>query len=334
MSRRLLLVAVTVLAVLPTTAAHAAGRGSWNLGEQRAVREAGVMHDFADEAFHGEQHVAGLQLSDALATLATQWGLVPVGAPAGKVSVVTFDRLLVEQLGAADVAAAVQSQARQAGLQPPPYFGTEVVARLLGLRENHPAPREELELFPTDAITRAEAAHSFAVALSQGPGAAVGARETLARFTLPRYSAAQRRVLRLAVSKIGMPYIWGGETDGAGSWWGGQSHGGYDCSGFAWRVFKLSGFSWGTQIRGRTAAQQAGEIPRGQRIRAAEVQPGDLLFFGPGRFWQKATEHRIVHEGIALSAEWMIHASEQGVYVSPLFEAWRVKEFSWARRVL
>jgi cell wall-associated NlpC family hydrolase len=131
-----------------------------------------------------------------------------------------------------------------------------------------------------------------------------------------------------------MPYIWGGETDGAGSWFGGQEHGGYDCSGFVWRVFKLSGYSWGRQIRGRTAASQAGEIRRAARVPLADIRPADLLFFGPGRFWQRATERRITHEGIALSKDFMIHASAQGVYVSPLFDPWRAKRFSWARRVL
>jgi len=87
-------------------------------------------------------------------------------------------------------------------------------------------------------------------------------------------------------------------------------------------------------IHGRTAAAQAGEIRRAARIRLADIAPGDLLFFGPGRFWQKATEQRIVHEGIALSKDFMIHASGQGVYVSPLFDPWRAKEFSWARRIL
>jgi hypothetical protein len=30
----------------------------------------------------------------------------------------------------------------------------------------------------------------------------------------------------------------------------------------------------------------------------------------------------------------MIHSSGQGVFVSPLFDSWRAREFSWARRVL
>jgi cell wall-associated NlpC family hydrolase len=336
MSPPRILALLLALGALAPAAASAAPvtRGNWNLSEQRVVRQAGVMHNFSDEAFHGEQRLAARQLPDAMHALAFTMGVAPVASPPSTVSVTTFDRLLVAQLGAADVAAKVQSEARRAGLNPPPYFGTEVVARFLGLRTNHPFPREELELYPFEAITRAEAAHSFAMALRLGAGAAEYARQTFARFVLPRYTAAQRAALRIAVSRIGMPYIWGGETDRAGSWFGGQEHGGYDCSGLVWRVFKLGGLPAGRTIRGRTAASQAGEIRRSARIRLADVQPADLLFFGPGRFWQKSTERRITHEGIALSDEWMIHASSQGVYVSPLFEEWRAKRFSWARRVL
>src|SRR4051812_10823709 len=326
---------IAALAAAAAPVAQAATLGSWNLGEQRAVRQAAVMHDLDDQAFHGERPVAGHQLPEALDAFAARLGAPPVAAPSSAVSVTTFDRLLVRQLGAADVAAAVQHEAWKAGLNPPATFGTEVVARYLGLRDNHPFPHEELELYPTEAITRAEAAHSFAVALQWQGGAADAARSLFSQFVLPRYTAAQKRVLQLAVSKIGMPYIWGGESDGAGVWFGGQEHGGYDCSGFVWRVFKLSGFSWGQLIHGRTAASQAGEIRASARIRLDDVAPADLVFFGPGRFWQKATEKRIVHEGIALSPDWMIHSSAQGVYVSPLrLDPWRAKRFSWARRVL
>lgn len=323
---------------LPATARAATpvGLGTWNRAEQREARLAGVMHDLDDAAFHGERPLSGRQLPDALTALAATLGVERIAnVPASTVSVTTFDRLLVEQLGAADVAAGVQREARRAGLDPQPTFGTEVVARALGLRVNHPFPHEERELYPTDAITRAEAAHSFVVALKWAGGAATAARERFAQFVLPRYTAAQRRVLRLAISKVGMPYVWGGETDGAGTWFGGQEHGGYDCSGLVWRVLKLSGFSWGARIRGRTAASQSAEVRRGARIRLDDVQPADLVFFGPGRFWQKATERRIVHEGIALNADWMVHASAQGVYVSPLrLDPWRAGRFSWARRVL
>lgn len=332
MSHRLLLILVVVLAALPATSARAATLGDWNRGEQRLVRQARILPGLADGRFHGERLLAGRQLPDALRAVAARLGVPTVGAPAKPVSVIGFDRLLVTQLGLADVAAAIQAEARRSRLRPPSYFGTEVVARLLGLRGNH--VDERLELYPWQKITRAEAAHSFAVALRGGPDAVQWVRDAAARFALPTYTPAQRRILALAVSKIGMPYIWGGETDTPSSYFGGQVRGGYDCSGFAWRVFKLSGFVWGPRITGRTAAMQSAEIPKSARIRLADLRPADLVFFGPGRFWQRATESRITHEGIALSAEWMIHASAQGVYVSPLFEEWRAKRFSWARRVL
>jgi cell wall-associated NlpC family hydrolase len=279
--------------------------------------------------------LTGTRLHEELGRLATTLGAEPVKAPFSQVSVTTFDALMVRQLGAGDVAAAVRHEAWRAGLNPPPTFGTEAVARLLGLRDNLPYRDDARELYPTEAITLAEAKHSFAVARKWRGGAAEWARQQFSTFTLPRYDAAQRRVLRLAIAKVGMPYIWGGETDTRSSYFGGQVHGGYDCSGFVWRVFKLSGFSWGAGIRGRTAAQQAGEIRRSARLRLDDVRGGDLVFFGPGRFWMKATEKRIVHEGIALSPDWMVHASAQGVYVSPLrLDPWRAKRFSWARRVL
>jgi cell wall-associated NlpC family hydrolase len=279
--------------------------------------------------------LTGTRLHDELSTLATRLGVAPVKAPFSKVSVTTFDALLVEQLGAGDVATAVQHEAWRAGLNPPPTFGTEAVARLLGLRDNLPAGQDRRELYPTDAITLSEAKHSFDVARQWDGTAAQWVRDRFSTFTLPDYDTAQKRVLRLAISKIGMPYIWGGETDTASSYFGGQVHGGYDCSGFAWRVFKLSGIPYGASIHGRAAASQAGEIPRSQRIRLDDVRGGDLVFFGYARFWMKATPTRIVHEGIALSPDWMIHSSAQGVYLSPLrLDPWRAKRFSWARRVL
>ncbi|HEX7299326.1 MAG TPA: NlpC/P60 family protein [Solirubrobacteraceae bacterium] len=325
---RALLCATIAALLMAGPAAAAAPRGTWDRHEQRVVAHAGVLPDLDDGDFHGERPVAGGQVRHALGTLALRLGVAPVGAPTGRVTVAGFDRLLIAQLGLADVAAYVQSQAAGAGLAPPPRFGSEVVARLLGLRFNHPVRHETDELYPWQPITRAEAAYTLARVLGFTGGEAAWVRATLARFVLPRYSGRTRTALRVAVQRIGMPCVWGGVLDRPGAW---QAMGGYDCSGFAWRVFKLTGLA---HIGGRTAAQQAAEIPRSRRLRLAQVRPGDLLFFGPGRFWQKVTERRIVHEGIALSNEWMIHASSQGVFVSPLFDPWRAHEFSWARRVL
>jgi cell wall-associated NlpC family hydrolase len=315
-------------------AAPAATLAGWDAPQQRRAVQQGAMAPLVDGGFHGDRPLSGAQLGAALERLAARQGAPAVAPPvAPTVSVMGFDALLVAQLGLSDVARAVQAQAAHAGLAPPARFGTEVVARLLGLRTDHPASDDALELYPTQAITRAEAAWSLAQAGAFDGSQQAYARATLGRFVLPRYAGRRRAALRIAVARIGMPYVWGGETDRASASYGGQVHGGYDCSGLAWRVLKLSGLPGGGSLRGRTAAQQAGEIPRSARLRLGRVRGGDLLFFGPGRFWQRATERRIVHEGIALTPDWMIHASAQGVYVSPLFEPWRRAEFSWGRRL-
>jgi cell wall-associated NlpC family hydrolase len=325
----ILLAAVATLTATPV--ADAATRGNWNREEQRAVADAGVLPRLSDGRFHGERPLTGAQLAGALTAL----GGEPVAASsAASVSVTAFDARLVAQLGLSDVAAHVQRTARAAGLNPPATFGTEVVARHMGLRTNHPAEHDALELYPWEAITRAEAAHSLAAALEAGEWGAQHAREQLMAFSLPAYGAQTRRALRVAVSKIGMPYVWGGETDRESSTFGFQAHGGYDCSGFVWRVFKLSGHTAGSRIGGRTAAQMAGEIRKRERLRLDEVRPGDLLFFGSANFGSKASEKNVDHVGIALSERWMIHSSSQGVYVSSLEEGWRQDRFTWARRVL
>ena len=66
----------------------------------------------------------------------------------------------------------------------------------------------------------------------------------------------------------------------------------------------------------------AGEIPKSQRVALDDVQPADLLFFGSASFRSKATESNVTHEGIALSKDFVIHSSGQGVYVLPLYEGW------------
>ena len=305
---------------------------AWDPLSQKAVVQAGLLPVLDDGQFHGERPLELTDLRTARDGLATRLGVAPVKFDGtGHISVAAFDAFLVRQLGLADVANAVQAEAGRVGLAPPAIFGNEVVARALGLRFNHPFPAgEALELYPWDAITRAEAAYSLNQILRFRGYELADVRNTFATFQLPDYTDAQRAALRIAVSKIGMPYIWGGETDTASSYYGGQVHGGYDCSGFAWRVFKLSGLSEGRRIHGRTADAQAHEIPAKDRLTLDELEPGDLLFFGTHGKHPYAS-----HMGIALGNMWMIHSSSQGVYVVSLAsETWRQKAFLWGRRII
>ncbi len=355
-----LLVLWPVLAAVPARAAVTGA--NWDAAQQRQVLSAGLMQD-SGASFAGGATLSAAQANAAMAALAARVSEEAAAlnggeqaaqeAPAGEetpvpaaaeavatpvahtsqspVTVVSFDRLLVQQLGLSEVAAHVQETAAAAGLQPPTYFGSEVAARYLELQYEHPVGSQRLDLFPTQPITRADAAWALAAVLHLSSWSIASAREQLTGFALPSMSAAQRQALRIAVSRIGFPYIWGGTTDNTAD---GLEHGGFDCSGFAWRVFKGSGLQWGGKIGGRTAAEQAGEIPSSQRLRASQLQPGDLLFFGSAHFTSHATEANVIHEGIYLGGNWVIHSSDQGVYVLPLQGSWLGSSFAWGRRVI
>jgi cell wall-associated NlpC family hydrolase len=329
--------AIACCALLPGRALASVTLSNWDSAQQRQVVKAGLMSNLG-RSFQGGSALSAAQANAAMSALslrlARQTGQSQARAAAATrspVPVVTFDKMLVQQLGLSDVASHVQATASGAGLAPPSYFGTEVVARFLGLRYNHPAGTDQLELFPSDGITRAEAAWSLAQIAAFGSWNVSYARDSLMGFELPAMTSGQRQALTIAVSRIGYPYVWGGTTDDTSD---GLAHGGFDCSGFVWRVFKVSGLPWGRAIRGRTAAQQAGEIPRSQRLHANQLRPGDLLFFGSAKFNSAATEADVIHEGIYLGDNWVIHSSDQGVYVLPLQGSWLGDQFAWGRRVI
>jgi cell wall-associated NlpC family hydrolase len=342
-------------ATMPARASAASASGGWDTTQQRQVLVAGLMQ--ANEgSFDGAGELSAQDANAAMAALATwlqsQVSQQPASVPPGPgaepaaafvptlpvahaaqspVTVAGFDRMLVEELGLGEVAAHVQASTVAAGLQPPAYFGSEVVARLLELRYEHPVGAQRLDLFPSDPLTRAEAAWSLARVMNTSAWAVDSARESLSAFALAQMSVAQRQALRVAVSRIGYPYVWGGTTDNTAD---GLEHGGFDCSGFVWRVFKVSGLPWGQAIRGRTAAEQAGEIPLSERLSIGQLEAGDLLFFGSAHFTSRATERNIIHEGIYLGENWVINSSGQGVYVLPLTGSWLGSSFAWGRRVI
>ncbi len=154
--------------------------------------------------------------------------------------------------------------------------------------------------------------------------------QLLNRYVLPPLGARARAALRIPVAKIGMPYVWGGETDRASRFFGGQVHGGYDCSGLVWRTFKMTGIvrSIGGAPPRRWPARSRALSASGSRTCA-----GGPPLLRSAKFWQKATERRITHMGIALGNGWMINSSSQGVALIAL-EGWRAESFAWARRVL
>lgn len=255
--------------------------------------------------------------------------------PSAAVTVGQLDARLVRALELSDAANAFTAGARAAGLNVPARFGTETVARLLGLRTNHPARQDDLELLPTDPVTRAETAYSVAKILRFGGGEQPYVESGAATFALPQLGTWQKRVLDTAVRFVGFPYVWGGTSEKPEAPFGVKARGGFDCSGFLWRVYKLQSYPGGgalsSTIKGRTTYQMSGEVPRSKRIAYAKLAPGDVLFFGPGG--PSSKPNAIGHSGIYLGAGWMIHSSGQGVAVTPM-TGWYKKQFAWGRRPL
>jgi cell wall-associated NlpC family hydrolase len=338
--------AVLAPALLLPAAAFAAGpAGSWAQPQLKLVAGAGI---FATQA--GFDPGGGLTqgaLADAVSRLAGTPAPAP-GDPTAPASMEQLDRSLVDALGLRDAAARFYLGAVRAGVRPPQRFGSEVVARLLGLRLDHPAGQDALELQPQQQATYAEAAYSFARILQLGAGPAAGPpalrrtdavapadlgsspqvarveQEALA-FSLPPLTEWQRRIVAAAFSYIGYPYVWGGAGPGSA---------GFDCSGFVWTVYKLTPYpdegALADAIGGRTTTQMSAEVPRAERIGADELEPGDVMFFGRG---PHSKPRQIDHAAIYLGNGWLVQSSTSGVALAP-FSGWYQSSFAWARRPL
>jgi cell wall-associated NlpC family hydrolase len=350
--RRLAAVVLPAL-VLPAAALGAGSMQSWAQPQIKLVTEQGIFTG-TPATFDGSAPLTEGALASAIARL-TGTPAATAPDPSAPVSMEDLDRSLVGALGLADSAYRFRIAVRAAGITPPQRFGGEVVARLLGLRLNHPAGQDDLELDPEQAATRAEAAYSFARILRFGAGnpadawrgdgtassssatdespltdyATSGpveqAKELSQSFALPPLTTWQRRILTTAFSYVGYPYVWGGTGDGTA---------GYDCSGFVWRVYKLTAYpdegDLASVLRGRTTMQMSGEVPRSLRIAIDELEPGDVLFFGRG---PHSKPKQVDHAAIYIGNGWLVQSSGDGVTLAP-FDGWYRSSFAWARRPL
>jgi cell wall-associated NlpC family hydrolase len=338
--RLLALFACVVAGLSAAPGASPARARSWALPQIKIVVARGLMAPTVP-AFRPNAALTQGELTELLTALSelepsSVQRPSPVARRAGvPVTMAQLDAQLVRALGFGDEATTFQQTAATAGLRPPTRFGTEVVARLLGLRTNHPAGQDELERVPTDPAPRAEAAYSVARILSLTTWDRESVETAATGFQLPVFTPWQRRVLTTAVGFIGFPYVWGGESEYPESPFGAQARGGFDCSGFAWRVYKLQSYPGAPQLadtlRGRTAAEMAGEVPARLRIKRARLAPADLLFFGPGG--RNARPAQIDHMAIYLGNGWLIQSSRYGVALAPVV-GWYDQRLAWGRRTL
>lgn len=332
--RRLLAAIVCACLTLGAPTAVLAAKRSWAQREIKLVTDRGLMGGDAAR-FRPNAPLTRRALDDLVASLAESPPAAPASAVSGDATLAQLDQALVRGLGLADEARLFYMGARTAGAKPPARFGSEVVARLIGLRKNHEAANDDLELLPDDVATRAEAAYSAAQILRFRGWEVESVEREAEEFELPAYTQWQRRILQTAFSLIGYPYVWGGTSSTEQTLFGVRSRGGFDCSGFVWRVYKVQQYAGaerlGATLRGRTAAQMAGEVPKARRIQLAKLEPGDLVFFGPGG--RKARAASVDHMGIYAGNGWMIHSSRYGVALARV-DGWYSERFAWGRRPL
>jgi cell wall-associated NlpC family hydrolase len=331
--RRLVLLPLLCLSLALPAIAVGSAKTSWARPQIKLVTARGWMGG-DPTTFKPDSPLTQNALAQLVADVTEQEPPTPA-APDAPVTMTALDASLVKALGLRDAAGAFSRGARAAGLAPPTRFGNEVVARLLGLRTNHPTGQDSLELLPGDVATRAETAFSAARILGLGEWDTQGVQDAALTFELPELTPLQRQILRTAVSFIGYPYIWAGTSEKPQAPLGMQTPGGFDCSGFVWRIYKLQTYAGAPQlsqmIRGRTTSQMSGEVPKGARIPLEALEPGDVLFFGARG--PKSKPAQINHTGIYLGNNWFIHSSGYGVALARL-DGWYRSGYAWARSPL
>lgn len=334
-------VVLTALALATTALAapSAPAPPHWAADEIAQVVEAGVMGpDLA--RFRPDDELTRSELHEAILALGKPH--TAPDDPERRVTMRELDAQLVAALGLLPAARTIRLAARDAGLEPTAMLGTETVARLLGLRLNHPQGSEELERSPHELATRAEAAYSLARILTLDPGSAKQVGELASGFTLPPLTDWQTSVLTRALRYVGYPYVYAGTSELRQKLWsptapGGfvSAPGGFDCSGFVWRVYKLQPFDGAPLlagvIEGRTTFAMSAEVKPAKRVALAGLEPGDVLFFGSRGV--RSTPMQIGHAGIYVGNGWFVHSSSGGVTLQPL-QGWYATSFAWARRPL
>jgi cell wall-associated NlpC family hydrolase len=334
MTRRVVLCAA--LALIFASPAATAAQPSWALPQIKLVTKKGLMGGTAN-GFRPDDPLTQGDLADLVQGLTGTSMAVPVN-PTALATIGQLDAQLVAGLGLLPAARQFTAGVRAAGLTPRSGFGTETVARLLGLRVDHPAAQDLLEPRPTDLASRAEAAYSAAKILGFAGWETGYVTKLASTFELPAETGLRRAVLQTAISLVGYPYVWGGTSELPQDPFstGKIVPGGFDCSGFVWRIYKLQAYAGadglGATIKGRSTYAMSGEVRPAQRIALAQLEPGDVLFFGAHGRRSKANE--IDHAGVYLGNGWFVQASEQGVALTTLSSAWYAPRFAWARRPL
>jgi peptidoglycan DL-endopeptidase CwlO len=157
---------------------------------------------------------------------------------------------LVQQQQEAEAAAAAKAAAQQ---QAAARAAAQAAAQDAAQQQAAAATRQSA---PSPTSTSTSAAGASAAA---APVAVVSVAPPA-----PPTSAGGAGAVQAAESQLGVPYVWGGETPGVG----------FDCSG-------LTAWAWG-QVGVSLPHFSGGQMADSTPVPVSDLQPGDLLFYGPG----------------------------------------------------
>jgi cell wall-associated NlpC family hydrolase len=162
---------------------------------------------------------------------------------------------------------------------------------------NARAAADQQQASEQSALSQVNGQLSILVNQEQEAAALASQSTTQARLASARYSqippppsagGAAGMAVAAAESQLGVPYVWGGESPGVG----------FDCSG-------LTAWAWGqagVPLPHYSGSQMADTTP----VPVSDLEPGDLLFYGPG-----GSEHVAMYIGDGK----MIEAPYTGAYV-------------------
>ncbi len=201
------------------------------------------------------------------------------------------------------------------GLWPrgPAYTGQSAAASDLHLRYRN------TRAVPTGAYPRGELAYSLKAAEQYDQWRMEYVKSTFNRLSCqsPLAGPLRQKALDAAFSKIGYPYVWGGESD---------AEGGYDCSGLTYYVLD-SVLGYPMQ---RVADDQAKD-GRYATLAREQLLPGDPIFF----YQDPSSSTYVGHAALYVGRGMFIHStgSNAGVSVDYLSGYWS-DHFACGKRVI
>jgi hypothetical protein len=258
---------------------------------------------------------------------------IPTDRP---ITVGDVNRAFVTASGMDKTAARAEELVAAGGYVVRPGLGVEIVTRLLRLRTNLPQQDDAEEHAWYEGATIGDGAWTAHAALRWGGWERDAAAQTVELLAgVPQTTGVQHDAVQRAFDFIGMPYVWGGMTEKPQFLFGANVAGGFDCSGFTWRVLAndpTSPKEAAKAFGGRTTYEMARTATKAQRLPAEAIQPADIILFGPGGV--NAKWGSVDHVGMAISPQLFIHASSQGVFLSRWDEGYYRDRTAFGKRIL